>query len=282
MLDTPLPEGRVLSVVIPVYNERGTIRELVARVQAVKLPKQIVIVDDRSTDGTTEILRDLEPLVDKVVYHERNQGKGAAIRSGLEHVTGDMVIIQDADLEYDPREYARLVAPIVEGKADVVFGSRFLGGMPHRVLLFWHSVANRFLTLLSNMVTNLNLTDMETCYKVFRTEVLRRIRLAENGFGIEPELTAKVARMKCRIYEVGISYAGRSYQEGKKIGLRDALWAFVCILRYGIFGGGIRESLPPVAAPNVESREASSNAAGEPQPSGERRPQRQEELESVR
>ena len=232
----PLADGNyTLSVVIPVYNEQGTIRELVGRVRAVDLPIEIIIVDDCSTDGTREIIRNLEPLVSQVVYHEKNAGKGAAIRTGIAHVTGDIVLIQDADLEYDPQEYHRLLEPILDGKADVVFGSRFLGGRPHRVLFFWHSIANRFLTLVSNMVTNINLTDMETCYKMFRAEVIRSIRIRENGFGLEPEVTAKVARMHCRIYEVGISYAGRGYQEGKKIGLRDAIWALVCILRYGIF-----------------------------------------------
>jgi glycosyltransferase involved in cell wall biosynthesis len=173
--------------------------------------------------------------VDRVLYHERNRGKGAAIRSGLEHVTGDIVIIQDADLEYDPHEYPKLIGPIVEGKADVVYGSRFTGEGPHRVHLFWHYVGNRILTLLSNVFTNLNLTDMETCYKVFRAEVIRSIRIRQNRFGIEPELTAKIARLRCRVYEVGISYYGRSYEEGKKIGWKDGVKAIYCIVRYGLF-----------------------------------------------
>jgi glycosyltransferase involved in cell wall biosynthesis len=233
--EPPFPDGDFrVSVIIPVYNEADTIREIVGRVRAVALQLEIIVVDDCSTDGTREILRNLEPLVAKVVYHERNHGKGAAIRTGIGHVTGDIVLIQDADLEYDPQEYPRLIEPILEGKADVVFGSRFMSGRPHRVLFFWHSVANRALTLLSNMVTNLNLTDMETCYKVFRADIIKRIRLRERRFGFEPEITAKVARTRCRIYEVGISYSGRGYHEGKKIGLRDAVWALACILRYGL------------------------------------------------
>ncbi|MDD2604371.1 MAG: glycosyltransferase family 2 protein [Desulfobacterales bacterium] len=226
-----------LSVVIPCYNERDTLADLIRRVRESPVPrKQLILVDDCSTDGTTALIRaEIEALVDRVVYHERNRGKGAAIRSGLEHVTGDIVVIQDADLEYDPGEYPKLIGPIVEGKADVVYGSRFTGEGPHRVHLFWHYVGNRILTLLSNVFTNLNLTDMETCYKVFRTEVIRSIRIRQNRFGIEPELTAKVARLKCRVYEVGISYYGRSYEEGKKIGWRDGVKALYCIVRYGLF-----------------------------------------------
>jgi glycosyltransferase involved in cell wall biosynthesis len=226
-----------LSVVIPCYNERDTLADLIRRVRESPVPrKQLILVDDCSTDGTTALIRtEIEALVDRVVYHERNRGKGAAIRSGLEHVTGDIVVIQDADLEYDPGEYPKLIGPIVEGKADVVYGSRFTGEGPHRVHLFWHYVGNRILTLLSNIFTNLNLTDMETCYKVFRTEVIRSIRIRQNRFGIEPELTAKVARLKCRVYEVGISYYGRSYEEGKKIGWRDGVKALYCIVRYGLF-----------------------------------------------
>jgi glycosyltransferase involved in cell wall biosynthesis len=231
-----IPEP-VLSIVIPCYNERHTLADLVRRVrQAPVTRKQLILVDDCSTDGTTELIRtEIEPLMDRVVYHTRNRGKGAAIRSGLEHVTGDIVIIQDADLEYDPDEYPKLIGPIVEGKADVVYGSRFTGEGPHRVHLFWHYVGNKILTLLSNVFTNLNLTDMETCYKVFRTEVIRSIRIRQDRFGIEPELTAKVARLKCRIYEVGISYYGRSYEEGKKIGWKDGVKAIYCIVRYGLF-----------------------------------------------
>jgi glycosyltransferase involved in cell wall biosynthesis len=230
---TPQP---ILSVVIPCYNERDTLADLIRRVREAPVArKQLVLVDDCSTDGTTELIRtEIEPLVDRVVYHERNRGKGAAIRTGLGYVTGDIVIIQDADLEYDPGEYPKLIAPIVEGKADVVFGSRFTGEGPHRVHLFWHYVGNKILTLLSNVFTNLNLTDMETCYKVFRTEVIQSIRICQDRFGIEPELTAKVARLKCRIYEVGISYYGRSYEEGKKIGWKDGVKAVYCIVRYGL------------------------------------------------
>jgi len=231
----PLPPGLRLCVVVPVYNERETVGEIIRRVRAVPIPKQIVVVDDGSTDGTRDVLAAFPPQDDlKILYHDFNRGKGAALRTGFQHVTGDIVIIQDADLEYDPIHYPALIQPIVEGKADVVYGSRFVPAGPHRVLYFWHSVANWLLTTLSNMFTDLNLTDMETCYKVFRREVIEAIAptLKQDRFGIEPELTAKIARRKYRIYEVGISYAGRTYQEGKKIGLRDALQAFWCVLRY--------------------------------------------------
>jgi len=226
-----------LSIIIPCFNENATLAELLSLVKASPVQeKEIILVDDGSYDGTRELIRDdLEGTVDKVVYHPRNMGKGAAIASGLEQVTGDVVLIQDADLEYDPGEYIKLMAPIEDGKADVVFGSRFLGGGPHRVHMFWHYVGNKFLTILSNMFTNLNLTDMETCYKLFRTEILRGIRIEERGFGIEPELTAKVAKTKCRVYEIGISYYGRSYEEGKKINWKDGLWAVCAILKYGLF-----------------------------------------------
>ena len=198
--------------------------------------KEIILVDDASTDGTTELIREqLERKVAKTVYHTGNMGKGAAIRSGLYHVTGDIVLIQDADLEYDPMEYPKLLGPILEGQADVVYGSRFMGAGPHRVHLFWHYVGNRMLTLFSNMFTNLNLTDMETCYKAFRTEIIKNITLEQNRFGIEPELTAKIARTKCRVYEVGISYYGRSYEEGKKIGWKDGFKAVYAIVKYGLF-----------------------------------------------
>ncbi|MFH1629448.1 MAG: glycosyltransferase family 2 protein [Pseudomonadota bacterium] len=227
-----------LSIIIPCYNEKRHLSELISLVKRSPVEeKEIILVDDCSDDGTAELIRgQIETEVDKVVYHQINMGKGAAIRSGLKCVTGDMVIIQDADLEYDPMEYPKLMAPILEGKADVVYGSRFMGEGPHRVHLFWHYVGNRILTILSNMFTNLNLTDMETCYKLFRTEVIKGIRIEQDRFGIEPEITAKVAKEKCRIYEVGISYYGRSYEEGKKIGWKDGLSAIYVILRYGIFG----------------------------------------------
>jgi glycosyltransferase involved in cell wall biosynthesis len=226
-----------LSIVIPCYNEKDHLPELISRVKSSPVPdKEIILVDDCSTDGTRELIRTrIETTVDRVIYQPMNRGKGAAIRSGLDCVTGDIVIIQDADLEYDPMEYLKLMTPIVEGKADVVYGSRFMGGDPHRVHLFWHYVGNRILTLLSNMFTNLNLTDMETCYKLFRTDVIKGMTIQQDRFGIEPEITAKVARTKCRVYEVGISYYGRSYGEGKKIGWKDGLKAVYVILRYGIF-----------------------------------------------
>ena len=226
-----------LSIIIPCYNEKSHLPSLLQRViESPVKDKEIILVDDASSDGTTELIRtSLEKWVDKTVYHTGNMGKGAAIRSGLRHVTGDIVIIQDADLEYDPMEYLKLLAPILQGKADVVFGSRFMGGGPHRVHLFWHYVGNRMLTLFSNMFTNLNLTDMETCYKVFKTEIIKGIALEQNRFGIEPELTAKIARKKCRIYEVGISYYGRSYEEGKKIGWKDGFKAVYTIVKYGLF-----------------------------------------------
>jgi glycosyltransferase involved in cell wall biosynthesis len=228
-----------LSIVIPVYNEKNFIREIVERVRKVSLQdveKEIIIVDDFSTDGTRDILqRDMEPLVSKVIYREKNQGKGAALRAGFQQVTGDIVIIQDSDLEYNPAEYPKLIQPILDNQADVVYGSRFIGSEPHRVLYFWHYVGNKFLTLLSNMFTNLNLTDMETCYKVFRTEVLDSVKIEQNRFGFEPEITAKVSRGNWRIYEVGIAYFGRNYAEGKKINWKDGLQAIWCILRYNLF-----------------------------------------------
>lgn len=224
-----------LSVIIPCYNERDTIRQIVQKVKTVPINKEIIIVDDCSNDGTREVLNnEVIEHVDKIVFHEKNQGKGAALRTGFQNVSGDMVIVQDADLEYDPDEYPVLMQPILDDKADVVFGSRFMGGRPHRVLFFWHALGNRFLTLCSNMFTNLNLTDMETCYKLFRTDVVRNITIKENRFGFEPEITIKVAKLGCRVYEVGISYSGRTYAEGKKIGWKDGIRALYCIIKYGI------------------------------------------------
>ncbi|MFO0946387.1 MAG: glycosyltransferase family 2 protein [Planctomycetota bacterium] len=227
-----VPADFKLSVAIPVYNEKKTIREIIRRVRDVPIPKEIVLVDDFSTDGTRDMLREMEGEEDLAIYyHDVNQGKGAALRTAFKKCTGDVVVIQDADLEYDPREYLRLIQPIIDGRADVVYGSRFIGDVV-RVHLFWHRVANGILTLLSNIFTNLNLTDMETCYKVFRRSVLDGIEIKQNRFGVEPELTAKIARRKCRIYEMPISYHGRDYSEGKKIGLKDAFNALYCIVRY--------------------------------------------------
>ncbi len=231
----PLPDGLKISVVVPVYNEKATVEEIVRRIRAVDIPKEIILVDDGSTDGTAEALAGLDRGYDlRVFTHQRNLGKGAALKTGFDHAEGDIIIVQDADLEYDPAQYRRLIQPIVEGVADAVYGSRFLPVGPHRVLYFWHYVGNRLLTTLSNMFTDLNLTDMETCYKVFRREVVREIAptLKERRFGVEPELTCKIARRKYRVYEVGVSYFGRTYEEGKKIGLADACHAFWCIFRY--------------------------------------------------
>jgi glycosyltransferase involved in cell wall biosynthesis len=228
-----------LSVVIPVYNEVGTIKQIVEAVKKAPVDElEIIVVDDHSTDGTAEVLRnEVESMVDRVFYHDVNRGKGAALRTGFEHVTGDVVVIQDADLEYDPQDYETLLGPIEAGRADVVIGSRFMGGRPHRVVYFWHMVGNRFLTLLSNMATNLNLTDMETGYKMMRREVLDSLDLKEDRFGIEPELIAKIAKGKWRVYEVGISYYGRTYEEGKKIGWKDGLRAIYAIGRYNVGRG---------------------------------------------
>lgn len=226
-----------LSIVIPCYNESRTIRALVDRVRAAPVEsKEIIIVDDCSRDGTRDILRtQIAPLVDRIIYHEVNQGKGAALRTGFAAATGDAVIVQDADLEYDPAEYPKLLKPLLEGKADAVFGSRFAGGEAHRVVYFWHMLGNKFLTLVSNMFTNINLTDMETCYKMFRRDILQKIKIEEDRFGFEPEITAKVARLNCVIYEVGISYYGRTYAEGKKIGWRDGFRALWAVLKYNLF-----------------------------------------------
>jgi glycosyltransferase involved in cell wall biosynthesis len=233
-----LPWGDVIvSVVIPVYNERDTVEALLRRVAEVSLHTEVIVVDDGSTDGTRDLLPALETegLIDTLVFQPRNRGKGAALRTGFQHATGDVVVVQDADLEYDPMEFPILLEPILAGKADAVYGSRFLGG-PHRVLFFWHSVGNRFLTLLSNMFTDLNLTDMETCYKMVRRELLQSLPLSADRFGIEPELTARLAQAGARLYELPISYHGRSYAEGKKIGWRDGVSAIWSILKFNLAG----------------------------------------------
>jgi glycosyltransferase involved in cell wall biosynthesis len=242
-----------LSIVIPVFNERTTLPAVLDRVRMAPAPglkKEIVVVDDFSTDGTREYLAALQDRGVICVFHDENRGKGAALRSGFARATGDIILVQDADLEYDPEEYPKLLRPIVDGDADVVLSSRFLGGEQHRVLYFWHSVGNRLLTLLSNMFTNLNLTDMESGYKVFVRPVVERLRLQEDRFGFEPEVVAKVARMKCRIYEVGISYSGRTYEQGKKIRWTDGVRALWCIVRYSRWTPSrtARDSAAPWAA----------------------------------
>lgn len=223
-----------LSVIIPVYNEYTTIRTIYECVKAVDVEKEIIFVDDGSTDGSRELLQGLADDSTVIVLHDYNRGKGAALRSGFSHVTGDIVIIQDADLEYDPSQYPKLIKPILEGKADVVYGSRFVTGDYRRVLFFWHMVGNKLLTLLSNLFTNINLTDMETCYKVFTRDVLEKFTIEEDRFGFEPEITAKLSKLKLRIYEVGISYSGRTYTEGKKIGWKDGVSAIRCIIKYNL------------------------------------------------
>lgn len=245
-----------LSVVIPVYNEERTVAQVIERVRHsdVDLDLEMVVVDDHSTDGTWATLQELSGADDiRAFRHPENRGKGAALRTGFSKVRGDLVVVQDADLEYDPDEYPRLVAPILEGKADVVFGSRFAGGGPHRVLYFWHYVGNRFLTLISNCFTNLNLSDMETCYKVFRREVLEAVSIEEDRFGFEPEITAKIAHLGCRVYEVGISYSGRTYEEGKKIGWKDGVSAIRCILKYNLWA--LQRRAAPAVADRTQSRQ---------------------------
>lgn len=231
-----------VSIVIPVFNERATLEEIVHRVLAAplgELEREVILIDDRSTDGSTEIAERLAtqtPRTVRLIRHANNQGKGAAIRTGFAAATGDILLIQDADLEYDPAEYLRLLAPMLDGRADVVFGSRFIGGEAHRVLYYWHSVANRAITAFSNAMTNLNLTDIECCYKVFTREVATKLKIEESGFGVEPELTARVAKLKCRVFEVGVSYSGRTYEQGKKIRPSDGAWAVWCILKYNLLG----------------------------------------------
>ncbi|HIF23999.1 MAG TPA: glycosyltransferase family 2 protein [Gemmatimonadetes bacterium] len=253
----------VLTVVIPAYNEVGTVERLLRRVREVPLNLEVIVVDDGSTDGTRDLLGELEAeLIDQLVFHEKNQGKGAALRTGFGRATGDVVVVQDADLEYDPYELPILLEPILSGKADAVYGSRFLGG-PHRVLFFWHSVGNRVLTLLSNMMTDLNLTDMETCYKMVRTELLQSLPLSAHRFGIEPELTARLAQAGARIYELPISYDGRSYADGKKIGWKDGVSAFWAILKYNLLPPAVPKWIPPlIDAWNEPDRIAAASQSG--------------------
>jgi len=226
-----------LSVVIPCYNEAGTIEKVIDAVLSAPFQdKEIIVVDDCSTDGTRKILKEkIAAKISKIIYQDANQGKGAALRQGIKAATGEIVIIQDADLEYDPSEYPKILQPIIDNKADVVFGSRFMGGEPHRVVYFWHRLGNGLITLMSNMFTNLTLTDIETCYKAFRREIIQSITIEEDRFGFEPEITAKISKMKCRIYEAGISYYGRTYDEGKKINWKDGFRALYCIIKYNLF-----------------------------------------------
>jgi glycosyltransferase involved in cell wall biosynthesis len=270
--DEDLPWDRVtLSVVIPAFNEINTAETLLRRVSEVPLKLQVIVVDDGSTDGTRDLLEKLkeEGLVDTLVFHEKNQGKGAALRTGFKHAEGDVTVVQDADLEYDPLEFPLLLQPILTGKADAVYGSRFLGG-PHRVLLFWHSVGNTFLTLLSNMFTDLNLTDMETCYKMVRTELLQGLELSADRFGIEPELTARLAQAEARIYELPISYHGRSYAEGKKINWKDGLAALWYIVRSNVLAPKIPPWRPSEPAPWEEGSVGQEDAT--PSPAAEAKP----------
>ena len=227
----------MLSVLIPCYNEKDTIELIIDKILNLKdIDKEIIIIDDNSIDGTKDILKNkIDNKVSKIIYNETNCGKGYCIKKGIEASTGDIILVQDADLEYDPKEYEKLINPIKNGHADVVYGSRFIGSEEKRILFFWHTVANKLLTLLSNMFTNLNLTDMETCYKVFKSDLVKKIDLQENGFGFDPEITAKISKLKPRIYEVGISYFGRTYDQGKKIGFKDAFIVLKCIIKYNLF-----------------------------------------------
>jgi len=255
-------DALVVSVVVPVFNERHTVEQLLRRIREVPLRWEVIVVDDGSTDGTRDILPGLEgTLIDRLVMHEQNQGKGAALRTGFQHATGDVVVVQDADLEYDPYEIPMLLEPILGGKADAVYGSRFLGGS-HRVLFFWHSVGNKVLTLLSNMFTDVNLTDMETCYKLVRRELLVTLPLSANRFGIEPEITARLAQAEARIYELPISYHGRSYAEGKKIGWKDGVSALWAIFKYNVFAPHVPLWTPPEVDPWVRRALEDSGAAG--------------------
>ena len=227
-----------ISILIPVFNEKHTIELIIDKIRKIKIQNcsfEIIVINDCSTDGTSEIVKSISNKIDKLITNSRNRGKGFSIRKGIEVATGDIILIQDADLEYDPSDYNKLISPIIEGRADVVFGSRFIGGDERRVIYFWHTLANKCLTLLSNMLSNLNLTDMETCYKVFKSSELKKIILEEDRFGFEPEVTAKIAKLKIKIYEVGVSYDGRTYSDGKKIGLKDAFSALRCILKYNLF-----------------------------------------------